>query len=125
MLRNFLESKLNERGNPAVWFQQDGATAHTARGSMGVLREMFLERLISLRGDIPWPALSSDLAACDLFLWGNLKAEVYKRMPKTTDELKADIQHEIAAIPQEMTRRVMRNFRVRPQMCIYHVKWNF
>jgi hypothetical protein len=45
MLRNFLEPKLNERGNPAVWFQQDGATTHTARGSMGALREMFPGRL--------------------------------------------------------------------------------
>jgi hypothetical protein len=104
MLRNFLEPKLNERGNPAVWFQQDGATAHTARGSMGVLREMFPGRLISLRGDIPLPALSPDLAACDFFLWGHLKAEVYKRRPRTTDELKAAIPHEIAAIPPKMTR---------------------
>jgi hypothetical protein len=52
MLRNFLEPKLNERGNPAVWFQKDGATARTARRSMGVLWEMFPGRLISLRCDI-------------------------------------------------------------------------
>jgi hypothetical protein len=118
MLRNFLEPILKERGNPAVWFQQDGATAHTARGSMGVLREMFPGRLISLRDDIPWPSSSPDLASCDFFLWGHLKAEVYKRRPRTTDELKAAIQHEIAAIPPEMTRRVMRNFRVRLQLWI-------
>jgi hypothetical protein len=117
MLRNFLEPKLNERGNLAVWFQQDGATAHTAKGSMGVQREMFPGRLISLRV-IPWPARSPDLAACDFFVWGHLKAEVYKRRPRTTDELKAAPQHEIAAIPPEMIRRVMRNFRVRLQMCI-------
>jgi hypothetical protein len=85
--------------------------------TMGVLREMFPGR-ISLRGDIPWPARSPDLAACDFFLWGHLKAEVYKRRPRTTDELKAAIQHEIAAIPPEITRRVMRNFRVRLRMCI-------
>jgi hypothetical protein len=113
MLRNFLEPKLNERGNPAVWFQQDGATAHTARGCIGVLREIFPGRLIKLRGDILWPARSPDLAACDFFLWGHLKAEVYKRRRGTTDEMKAAIQHDIAAIPPEMTRRVMRNFRVR------------
>jgi hypothetical protein len=104
MLRNFLKPKLNERGNPAVWFQQDGSTAHRARGSMGVLREMFPGRLISLRGDIPWPACSPDLAACDFILWGHLKAVVYKRRSRTTDEVKAAIQHEIAAIPPEMTR---------------------
>jgi hypothetical protein len=79
---------------------------------------MFPGRLLSPRGDITWPARSPDLAACDFFLWGHLKAEVCKHRPRTTDELKAAIQHEIAAIPPEMTRRVMRNFRVRLQMCI-------
>jgi hypothetical protein len=88
------------------------------RGSMGVVWEMFPGCLISLRGDIPWPVRSLNLAACDFFLWGHLKAEVYKHMPRTTDELKAAIQYEIVAIPPEMTRRVMRNFRVRLQMCI-------
>jgi hypothetical protein len=73
---------------------------------MGVLREMFPGRLISLLGDIPWPPRSPDLAACDFFLWGHLKAEVYKRRPRTTDELKAAIQHEIAEMPPKITRRV-------------------
>jgi hypothetical protein len=118
ILRNFLGPKVNERGNPAVWFQQDCATVHRARESMEVLREMFPGCLISLRGDIPWPGRSPDLAACDFFLWGHLKAEVNKRRPRTTDEQKAAIQHEIAAIPPEMTRRMMRNFRMRLQMCI-------
>jgi hypothetical protein len=118
MLRNFLEPKLNECGNLAVWFQQDGATVHMARGSMGVLQEMFRGRLISLWDDIPWPVCSPNLAACDFFLWGHLKAEVYKRRLRRTDELKAAIQHEITAILPEMTRRVMRNFGVRLQMCI-------
>ena len=38
-----------------VWFLQDGATAHTSRRAMGILREMFPGRLISLRDDIGWP----------------------------------------------------------------------
>ena len=43
MLRNFCEPELRRRGIDlsSVWFQQDGATAHTARTSMSVLREMF------------------------------------------------------------------------------------
>ena len=56
--------KLDERD---VWFQQDGATAHTAQRSLQVLREMFPDRLISLRGDIGWPARSPDLSPCDFF----------------------------------------------------------
>ena len=40
--RNFCEPELHRRGIDvsSVWFQQDGATAHTARASMSVLREM-------------------------------------------------------------------------------------
>ena len=60
-----------------VWFQQDGAKALTARESVAVLREMFSGRLISLRGDISWPARSPDLN-CDYFFWGYLNTEVFK-----------------------------------------------
>ena len=53
-----------------TWFQQDGATAHTAMITMNCLRQIFPGRLISLRGDVNWPARSPDLAPCDFFLWG-------------------------------------------------------
>jgi hypothetical protein len=71
-----------------------------------------------LRGDIPWPAGSPDLSPCDFFLWGYLKAEVFKRRLQTTDELKDAIRLDIAAIPEVMTRRALQNFRVRLQECI-------
>lgn len=51
-----------------IWFQQDGATAHTAQISLTVLRQMFPGWLVSLRGDIGWPARSPDLSMCDFFL---------------------------------------------------------
>ena len=85
---------------------------------MGLLREMFPGRLISLQGDVPWPARSPDLAPCDFFLWGYLKDRVFRRKPRTLHDLKAAIREEIEAIPQDMLRRVMRNFRERLQMCI-------
>jgi hypothetical protein len=47
--------------------------AHTATASMQVVREMFPERVTSLRGELPWPARSPDLSACDYFLWKYLK----------------------------------------------------
>ncbi|PNF33619.1 hypothetical protein B7P43_G13024, partial [Cryptotermes secundus] len=61
----FFEPALEEMHLGNVWFQQDGATAHTARASMTVLRAKFPGRLISLRGDIPWAAHSPDLTPCD------------------------------------------------------------
>jgi len=70
MLRNFCEPELRRRGIdlPSVWFQQDGATTHTARASISVLREMFPQHVISRGSDVPWPASSPDLSACDYFL---------------------------------------------------------
>jgi hypothetical protein len=41
MLENFLRPLVEEMDVADAWFQQDGATAHTARRSMQVLREMF------------------------------------------------------------------------------------
>jgi hypothetical protein len=99
-------------------FRQDWATAHTARASMQVSREMFPGRLISLRGDIPWPARSPDLTPWDFFLWGYLKAEVYKHRPRNLQTLKEAIRTEICLIPQEMLERVMRNFTSRLQQCL-------
>ena len=55
MLENFLRPKVDELEED-VWFQQDGTTAHTSRSSLSILREMFPGHLISLRGDIGWPA---------------------------------------------------------------------
>ena len=86
MLQNFLRPKLDEL-EEEVWFQQDGATAHTSRRSLSILREMFPGHLISLRGDIGWPVRSPDLSSCDFFLWGYLKAMVYARRPGTIEHL--------------------------------------
>jgi hypothetical protein len=45
MLENFLRPKLDELFDEYevenVWFQEDGATAHTSCRSLGILREMF------------------------------------------------------------------------------------
>ena len=99
MLRNFCEPELRRRGIDlsSVWFHQDGATAHTARASMSVLREM-LPQHISRGGDVPWPARSPDLSACGYFLWGYLKSRVFISKPRTIAELKQSTREEIVAI---------------------------
>jgi len=119
MLENFLRPRLEEFDDSEdFWFQQDGDTAHTARRSLGILREMFPSRLISLRGDIGWAACLPNLTPCDFFLRGYLKAEVYKHRPQTLRALKDAIREEAAAIPPEMTNIVMENFRERLRQCI-------
>ena len=63
-----------------------------------------------LRGDIGWPARSLDLNPCDFFLWGYLKSKVYINRPRSIKQLKDAVRQEIAAIPQEITHRVIDNF---------------
>lgn len=105
MIVDFFLPKLEEMNVGEVWFQQDGATAHTARRSMNILREYFPERLISLRGDLQWPARSPDLAPCDFFLWGYLKSSVYTDRPKTLRHLKNNIRDAIGDISTDMLEK--------------------
>ncbi|KAL1497172.1 hypothetical protein ABEB36_008172 [Hypothenemus hampei] len=118
MIQNFFLPNLNERGLGDIWFQQDGATAHTAAPVMRVLREHFPGRLISLRGDIQWPPRSPDLAPCDFFLWGYLKSIVYTDRPRTLAELKNNIRQALANIPVAMLERVCQSFKNRANQCI-------
>ncbi|XP_031357888.1 uncharacterized protein LOC116181640 [Photinus pyralis] len=122
MLQNFLQPRMNEIVEEHelgdLWFQQDGATAHTARASLHVLREIFPERLVSLRGDVGWPARSPDLSICDYFLWGYLKEKVFKRRPHTIAELRQRIIEEVNAIPRDICARATENFRHRLQQCV-------
>jgi hypothetical protein len=76
MLRNACEAELRCGGIDlsSVWFQQDGATARTARVSRSVLREIFSQHDISRGGYVLWPVRSPDISACYYFLWGYLKS---------------------------------------------------
>ena len=94
-----------------------GPLEHQKMWKLRVLREMFPGHLISLRGDVGWPARSPDLNPCDFFLWGYLKEKVFIR-PRSLEDLKERIRQEIDAIPPEITRTVMKNFRERLQQCV-------
>lgn len=122
MLENIFHPKLEEYGQQydtqAFWFQQDGATAHAALRSRQILQRLFPGRLISLRGDVPWSPRSPDLSPCDFFLWGYLKAEVYKVRQRTLEALKEAITDVVAGISEDMLRRVFGNFFERLNMCI-------
>ena len=82
------------------------------------MREHFPERLISLLGDLEWPARSPDLSPCDFFLWGFLKSRVYANRPRTLQDLKANIRAEIANISNDMLEKIMANARSRLTQCI-------
>lgn len=120
MLREFFFLQLHqfEPFNMQTWFQQDGATCHTSNESMKVVNEMFEGKLISRRGDIPWPPRSPDLSPCDFFLWGYLKTCVYTNKPRRLDQLKENIREKMTTIPPEMCERVFANLRFRFEECL-------
>ena len=69
MLENFLGPELARHPvTEEMFFQQDGATSHTARDSTAAVRNLFPNHVISRYGDITTPAMSPYLSACDFFL---------------------------------------------------------
>ena len=70
ILNEFLFTKIEEEDIGNIWFQQDGATCHTAEATLDVLRPVFEDRIISPRADVVWPHRSYDLTTLDYYLWG-------------------------------------------------------
>ena len=118
MIREFLLPQAGRHRMKHFWFQQDGATAHTAKATMKLLRETFNNRIISKNADFAWPPYSPDLTAPDFFLWGYLKSKVYRNAPKTLQELKANIIEEIGRIDGVMLKKVMENAHKRAIECV-------
>ncbi|GFV26127.1 DUF4817 domain-containing protein [Trichonephila clavipes] len=52
MITNFFISELNNHDVQELWFQQDGATCHTARATIDLLKDTFGDRLISRFGPV-------------------------------------------------------------------------
>ncbi|GFU88222.1 uncharacterized protein TNCV_846151 [Trichonephila clavipes] len=98
MITNFFIPELNNHDVQELWFQQDGATCHTARATIDLLKDTFGDRLISRFGPVNWPSRSCDLTPLDYFLWGYVKSLVYADKPQTLDHLEDNIRRVIAHI---------------------------
>ncbi|GFY24559.1 DUF4817 domain-containing protein [Trichonephila clavipes] len=96
MITNFFIPELNNHDVQELWFQQDGATCHTARATIDLLKDMFGDRLISRFGPVNWPPRSCDLTPLDYFLWGYVKSLVYADKPQTLDHLEDNFRRVIA-----------------------------
>ncbi|GFX37275.1 uncharacterized protein TNCV_995501 [Trichonephila clavipes] len=96
MITNFFIPELNNHDVQELWFQQDGATCHTARATIDLLKDTFGDRLISRFGPGNWPPRSCDLTPLDYFLWGYVKSLVYADKPQTLDHLEDNIRRVIA-----------------------------
>jgi hypothetical protein len=117
MITEFLWPQLDGMDMEDTWYQQDGATCHTARQTTELLREKFPGRAISRSGEQNWPPRSCDLTPRDLFLLGFVKHRVYDNKPQTIPELKAEIQHVIAETEPQLCGNVVESFVKRTRVC--------
>ncbi|GFU98937.1 DUF4817 domain-containing protein [Trichonephila clavipes] len=103
----------NDEGHNELWFQQDGATCHTARATIDLLKDTFGDRLISRFGPVNWPKRPCDLTPLNYFLWGYVKSLVYADKPQTLDHLEDNIRRVIANIRPQMLEKVIENWKSR------------
>ncbi|GFU24340.1 uncharacterized protein TNCV_942341 [Trichonephila clavipes] len=89
MITNFFIPELNNHDVQELWFQQDGATCHTARATIDLLKDTLGDRLISRFGPVNWPPRSCDLTPLDYFLVIRLN----------------DIKHAIVSVPSQTPRQ--------------------
>ncbi|GFY31435.1 DUF4817 domain-containing protein [Trichonephila clavipes] len=111
---NKQNGRIWSEANPQeLWFQQDGATCHTARATIDLLKDTFGDRLISHLGPVNWPPRSYDLTPLDCFPWGYVKLLVYADKPETFDNLEDNIRRVIADIRPQMLEKVIENWTSR------------
>ncbi|GFX38061.1 transposable element Tc3 transposase [Trichonephila clavipes] len=113
MITNFFIPELNNHDVQELWFQQDGATCHTGRATIHLLKDTFGDRLISRFGPVNWPPRSCDLTPLDYFLWGYVKSLVYADKPQTLDHLEDNIRRVIADIRPQMLENIIENWTPR------------
>ncbi|GFU48584.1 DUF4817 domain-containing protein [Trichonephila clavipes] len=107
------EGHNNNHDVQELWFQQDGATCHTARATIDLLKDTFGDRLISRFAPVNWPPRSCDLTPLDYFLWSYVKSLVYADKPQTLDHLEDNTRSVIADIRPQMLEKVIENWMSR------------
>ena len=101
---------IKHKNYKSYYFQQDGAPPHKHKEVQSWLKEKFGNRFVDK--DL-WPPRSPDLNPCDYFLWGYIKDEVYRKRPKTIEELKEEIIIQINKISKVTLSRVFENMKKR------------
>jgi len=112
------ELQCHDNDLATVWFQQDGVTAHNAQKSINILKAVSEHWIISCYGDIPWPAHSHNLSACDFFLWGYFESKVFRTCLADLNNLKQRISEEINAISPAMLLHILESVMNQLRLCI-------
>ena len=90
MLNEFLFTIIEDEDIGNIWFQQKGATFHTAEATLYVLRPVCEDRINSRRADVFWPPRSCDLVV--------VRDKCYAHKPETIDALEDNIREAIGEI---------------------------
>ncbi|GFV21739.1 hypothetical protein TNCV_3484361 [Trichonephila clavipes] len=107
----YVETPLHPEKLTELW--SPGATCHTARATIDLLKDTFGDRLISRFGPVNWPPRSCDLTPLDYFLWGYVKSLIYADKPQMPDHLEDNIRRVIADIRPQMLEKVIENWTSR------------
>lgn len=102
-----------------LWFQHDGAPPHFSIAVRNHLNLVFENRWIGRGGPVQWPARSPDLTPLDFYLWGHVKALVYKEASENIEILKQRIETAFDTVKEEAANFAIRqNLRRRAELCI-------
>lgn len=101
-----------------MFYQHDGAPAHSANIVQDVLNNMFPNSWIGIGGPVRWPPRSPDLNPLDFFLWGCLKDQVNKNDKANIQELEDMIAENVARITPEMIAETRNNLIRRLRLCV-------
>ncbi|XP_031327482.1 uncharacterized protein LOC116158782 [Photinus pyralis] len=115
ILHQAIEENLQDDELQHGFFQQDGATAHTANETLRYLQEFYGDRIISTG---LWPPSSPDLTPLDYFLFGRIKNNIFKNRLHTLEELERAIRQEINDVTQDELERVFENMKRRVNLCL-------
>lgn len=97
------------------YFQNDNATAHTARETREYLRQVYDNRVI---GAGIWPPRSPDLTPLDFFMFGFLKNKIYINRMHSVIELRNAIINAVQSITPEQLRNVFEGMKKRIDACV-------
>lgn len=103
--------------NGVYLFHQDSAPSHKAKATVKWLDE---HKIAFIKPE-QWMPSSPDASPCDFFLWGYLKAQLNKKVPRSINGLKRAIADELKKVPLDMIQRAMQAW---PRRCreIYAAK---
>lgn len=118
VLRPFF-SKYRKKMHPSddFVFHQDSAPSHKAKSTLQWLESHNIRFITPDQ----WMPSSPDASPCDYFLWGHMKAELNKKVPRSVAGLKRAVAEVLRKIPVDMISRAIAAW---PKRCrlIYYAK---